>query len=787
MSSALDSGADKSKIGRSCAECRRSKLKCDRTFPCQSCIRRGCANICPDGTLAATKGNKVLIARAQQLAEEVASQTERIQQLEKALEEARRAHGDISRSPPSTSNQPTPFPDLDKIETLFDQDVIETSDAIGSLSIGVDGQAKYHGESASSEYFQQLLPEHSEKCTPDLHDLGLPWEIMDLCNAYPFGLRDTAYNKWQFASYIPPRARALRLADLYYENVAWMYDPIVRQDFMSSIMEPIYGTPGPPRVDHITPHRLSVFFVALASGAMYEDNTSAAMISEKYFALSRAVFSLDSITQEVSIAGVTAIFMAVRYSYQIDRSGGENRWLLLGLCTRLGQIIGLQRDSAGWNLNEEEIQRRRTLFWEIFTYDQWTSIVNGRPPSINIHQTDTKFPKDIDASLSANGASDYGWHAWKYRYSASCLSISTQQVFSIRGHNYSIMLHMDRKIREFSIPSHLEAPIQALDRHRSWHPEAYRAMQQYCCLTERECNLLYIHRSYFAQAIQELPENPLSHKFAPSILATFRSACRLISSLDSLYATHPIQTSHEWFFWSGVFSACIVLGALVVESPQCHLAQEALQELDKGLCLFEKGSTPCRASMTVSVLIKLSQRAHAALDAAQAGIMLESSAKSSSPYNPDELQVLGGRKSVIAKPSRDSSPQVAQEQPTSFNRLRAQSTDFREQFGSSHPAVMEYYGALGNPGLILPITREFAYTVSGGVTDAAEWTGMYPNDPTNGLPSGLMGMPMSNDLQLQAIATLQQACFPEEQSQYPPNDQNGIWSDFIGQLGLRPS
>lgn len=224
-----------------------------------------------------------------------------------------------------------------------------------------------------------------------------------------------------------------------------------------------------------------------------------------------------------------------------------------------------------------------------------------------------------------------------------------------------------------------------------------------------------------------------------------------------------------------------------MESPQCHLAQEALQELDKGLCLFEKGSTPCRASMTVTVLIKLSQRAHAALDAAQAGIMPDSSAKFSSPYNPDELQVLGGRKSVIAKPSRDSSPQVAQEQPTSFNRLRAQSADFREQFGSSHPAVMEYYGALGNPGLVLPITREFAYTVSGGVADAAGWAGMYPNDPTNGLPSGLMGMPMPNDLQMQAIATLQQAFFPEEQSQYLPIDQNEIWSDFVGQLGLRPS
>ena len=36
----------------SCAECRRLKLKCDKTVPCSSCKRRGCASICPNGSLA---------------------------------------------------------------------------------------------------------------------------------------------------------------------------------------------------------------------------------------------------------------------------------------------------------------------------------------------------------------------------------------------------------------------------------------------------------------------------------------------------------------------------------------------------------------------------------------------------------------------------------------------------------------------------------------------------------------------------------------------------------------
>ncbi|KAH9044221.1 hypothetical protein EDB84DRAFT_1470079, partial [Lactarius hengduanensis] len=33
----------------SCAECRRLKLRCSRVFPCASCVKKGCAAICPKG------------------------------------------------------------------------------------------------------------------------------------------------------------------------------------------------------------------------------------------------------------------------------------------------------------------------------------------------------------------------------------------------------------------------------------------------------------------------------------------------------------------------------------------------------------------------------------------------------------------------------------------------------------------------------------------------------------------------------------------------------------------
>lgn len=31
----------------------------------------------------------------------------------------------------------------------------------------------------------------------------------------------------------------------------------------------------------------------------------------------------------------------------------------------------VERDSVSWNLEEEEIQRRRNIFWEYFNWDCW--------------------------------------------------------------------------------------------------------------------------------------------------------------------------------------------------------------------------------------------------------------------------------------------------------------------------------------------------------------------------------------------------------------------------------
>ncbi|KAF9465746.1 hypothetical protein BDZ94DRAFT_300796 [Collybia nuda] len=70
----------------SCCECRRLKLKCDRSFPCASCKKRGCAEICPEGVLVSGKGTRFILANTEQLHTKIHDMSDRIRHLEEALE-----------------------------------------------------------------------------------------------------------------------------------------------------------------------------------------------------------------------------------------------------------------------------------------------------------------------------------------------------------------------------------------------------------------------------------------------------------------------------------------------------------------------------------------------------------------------------------------------------------------------------------------------------------------------------------------------------------------------------
>lgn len=113
-----------------------------------------------------------------------------------------------------------------------------------------------------------------------------------------------------------------------------------------------------------------------------------------------------------------------------------------------------------------------------------------------------------------------------------------------------------------------------MDTRYTWKADPTAAMQQCCVTICREAStyrfllkytgvtdidpsdLMYIHRTFLVWALQD-PDDPLKHKYAASVRAAYRSACQLVSTLQSLYRVHPEMASRVWFFWSSLFSACV--------------------------------------------------------------------------------------------------------------------------------------------------------------------------------------------------------------------------------------
>ncbi|KAJ3564105.1 hypothetical protein NP233_g8511 [Leucocoprinus birnbaumii] len=624
------------------------------------------------GILPATKGNKVLMAHAQELSKQVKQLTSRVRELEELLE-MRAPHllkTKVEKQEPVETNHLEPgssefdrfredsptSPDAGEHHGAEETEVKGVADALGSLAIGSDGQMRYRGASAGAEYLEDLLPSVYDESKYRLKDLHFPQEIIELAIAFPYGLRDASHYKVRFQHYIPSRERAMHLFDIYYEYTSWMYNPFPRDRFIQTFMDPIYGTTGIPSLETIHSHKLAVFFGVLANGALYDETSDDNIhwLAARYNHLARAAVSLDSMLVDASVATCEALFMMIRFLFNSDRSANEERWLITGLAARVAQMIGLQRDSGGWNLPDEEIQRRRSIFWCIWTWDTYTAIVNGRPGCLTIDHTDCKLPTDLYSYKNPKGEVEPGYQNWRTQYCITCLTASADHVFAIKTPPYSALLDLDRRLRSIIPPEHLWTPANPKSPH-GWSDSPKLACEQACARFLKESNLLYIHRSYFAQAIRQNPVDPFKHKYAPSVYAVITSARTICQHIHGLYHKHKKIVRHGWYFWTSVYSSCIVLSAVVVECPSFSLAAECYIDLREAFLLYEEGSRPCRSEASLRHMQKLVDRAEKSLEAyhrGHGGV----GRQPIDPSEPDTLDVLGGRKSLIVPKSNNSSP-----------------------------------------------------------------------------------------------------------------------------------
>ncbi|KAJ3781385.1 fungal-specific transcription factor domain-containing protein [Lentinula aff. detonsa] len=664
----------------SCAECRRLKLRCDRCIPCSSCVKRGTAAICPDGSLTTGQGNRFVLASTQELHEKIHELSSRVRELEDGLrsdhsqltndphpllsEELLKVKAPLQREPPAARSilngnvkDEEPNPDV--------------VDAFGSLSISLSGKAKFFGQTANSWLF--LQNETSEDDTPDpsqtLLQLQayLPPQILARASTLtmtptpPEILQPITFQTLYY--YLPSAEIAVRLRNIYYKHAAWMYNPVSEDMFNYEVWSQFYGPNSGLSADYpLVSHRLSVMFMVLAIGSLVDTSLSPYNVdAEKYHQLAKAALFQDSFLDAPTINAVQALFLMTYYLFLSDRHGSSTgtRWAIMGLAVKLSQTIGLHRDSGRWKGVElDESQRRRQLFWELFTYDSWQCFTFARPPSFALPHIDCKMPyANIDS------AEDQIFHAWKHRFVSECMNLLHDQAFGAKTPTYATVLQLDRKLRAFPVPSVLQViGFGSSEPMSTGMPESLMlTLQRHIVLAIREMNLLYLHRSFFARAISDHPKDPLGSPYGTSVIAAYRSAGSLVALMRNLHTQLQDLSQRLWFLWTHMFSCAIILGSIVTRCPSMSLAPSALLQLDSACELFSKAASGFRANKVLKIMLDLQNRAHECLDEFRRG----SAARLDSMNDNDELAILGGKTRLVKK--EPGSPQLFERSPNSHN------------------------------------------------------------------------------------------------------------------------
>jgi hypothetical protein len=68
---------------------------------------------------------------------------------------------------------------------------------------------------------------------------------------------------------------------------------------------------------------------------------------------------------------------------------------------------------------------------------------------------------------------------------------------------------------------------------------------------------MQLHRNFYSHTLSSKIESTMSHPFAPSIIATFRSACKIIDALEQLFQLEPTLSSRFSMFWFSTLSAVV--------------------------------------------------------------------------------------------------------------------------------------------------------------------------------------------------------------------------------------
>ncbi|KAF8802362.1 hypothetical protein BYT27DRAFT_7173121 [Phlegmacium glaucopus] len=625
-----------------CAECRRLKIRCDKTVPCSTCVKRGCGVLCPNGTIPPGEGSRFVMAATDHLHHKLRRLEMRMGYLEDALA--------IIHS--SESDRPHPLfglPDDAEEEEghLFkavSEEPLPPTNALGTLCPDAQGGSHPYRPSGGSETLSMSTDRGITPRRPtgplfqELDPSYLPPEINHCYQIFPLSPPNDITPSVQpvIESFLPSIDRAITLCDTCYEHLSWMFQIVSRDKLVNELIPIVYKQTSIA----YGPHDLAFLLVVFAIGSLVDLNLPPYNLeAQHYYRLSRATLALQPVLGAHSIVTIKVLHLMSAYnSMSEEGSDPEQSSVLLDLAGQVALRIGFHIDPSVWGFEGREAYDRRFYFWNLMSGVLWQSLVTRRPPSLLMSYIDCRIPTAEDESIFLDKDAPYSSGFSGFRASAECLVPLARALLSVKPPSYSIIMDLDQKIRELSLPNS--------DTIQSHEDQRAISMRIFAQSHHQELMLLFLHRAYFAEAMTENPDNPMNSPYSQSITAAYSSACVVLQDSKTQFMRKPLLCARVWRIWPFTFSAAMIVGTAAIRGVHLNLQPPPLEEFEAILKLFSDASeTSSRAARALPVLQVMLQKAYQAHKYYQEhGTPLPAHI-----HEDDDLRFLRGRSSVMFK------------------------------------------------------------------------------------------------------------------------------------------
>ncbi|KAJ7507209.1 hypothetical protein B0H11DRAFT_1970739 [Mycena galericulata] len=644
-----------------CAECRRLKIRCDKTVPCSTCVKRGCEALCPNGTIPPGEGSRFVLAATDHLHQKLTRMEARMHSLEDALAILHATDSEhphpllLSRELEDADDQPEEEPTLNLKAVSEERTSPQESslvDAPGSLHIDGEGASRFFGPSGGAESLllkakgmeAQLPPQSAPLPLRELDPTYLPPEINQFFNAFPFTPSGISRGSAQemIESFLPPLERAIILCDTFLEHLSWMFHIVSRRQLVDELIPAIYKQ---ARVSY-GPHELAVLLITLGIGALVDLNLQPYNLeAQHYYRLAKAALSLQSVFTEPSFVTIKTLhLMSIYNGLSGKESNMEASYGLLDMASQVALRTGLHIDPSMWRFQGREAYERRVYFWNLLVALLWQSLVTGRPPTILSAYVDCKLPTHEEESEYSGGGPPVGLGIWGHKATVECLLPVVRATLAVKAPSYDQVLHLDRKIRNFAQPT---ANVDVDER-------TALSMNNFVRSHYQDLLLLFLHRAFFAQVMIENAGDPLKSPFAHSVLSAYQAACNVLEDTVNQFTKKPLLVARVWRIWSLAFSASVVIGTLAIRGINLDLNPSPLEQLQVACSVFRSAAeTNPRAARALPVLQSMLIKAYNARQLPLGDTRVPVATPD------DEISIFGGRAEAIVRspPASPSPPQ----------------------------------------------------------------------------------------------------------------------------------